>query len=705
MRRPPDGDAARPGEPNGANWGRTREGSHPGLPPLGGVQRRWPRPLRHLPRDKADTLLLLAAAVLVLLPHFGHLPLWTSATVCATLLWRAALTLRGRRLPPLWLLLPVSLLAMAGVHRTYHTLLGRDAGVAMLALLLAFKLLEMRARRDLFVVVFLCLFLLLTNFFYTQTALTGATMLLTVLLLLTAQLSFQFTGAVPPLRRRVGLAARIIAVAVPPALLLFLMFPRIQGPLWGLPGDAHGARSGMSDTMSPGAVSTLAQSDDVAFRVRFDAPAPAQRLLYWRGLVLGDYDGRSWRRLPRLRGVLRPEIQVAARGRPLRHQVTMEASGQRWLFLLEMSDPELQLADYRLGSSDELELYTQSPIEQRLRYTTRAWLDFTVQGDARPAQLERWLQLPAGYNPRALGLAAQLRRASPAESVQAVLQMFREEKFIYTLNPPLLGRDAVDGFLFDSRAGFCEHYAGAFVVLLRAMGVPARVVTGYQGGERNPLDDYLTVRQSDAHAWAEVWLAGAGWRRVDPTAAVAPERVEHGLARALPPPARFSLAGLGQLMSLGGDAPAWLQQLRFSMSAMNNAWNQWVLDYNPERQRSFLEELAGAVGNARAGAALALCAALLWCLRRWRGRLRPEPLAALYEEFCRRQARHGFVRGAAEGPQDYLARLQAMAASEEKHAAMRSFLNLYGALRYGRATPDERTASLKTLNNLLPLCR
>ena len=666
---------------------------------------RWLRLARQLPRDKADTLLLLAAAVLVLLPHFGHLPLWTSATVCATLLWRAALTLLGKRLPPLWLLLPVSLLAMAGVYRSFHTLLGRDAGVAMLALLLAFKLLEMRARRDLFVVVFLCLFLLLTTFFYSQSALTGLGMLLTVLLLLSAQLSFQYTGAVPPLRRRIGLAARIVAVAAGPALLLFLLFPRIQGPLWGLPGDAHGARSGMSDSMSPGSVATLAQSDEVAFRVRFLDPAPAHSQLYWRGLVLGDYDGRTWRRLPRLRGVLRPEVHVGARGQPLRHEVTMEASGQRWLFLLELSDPELRLAEHRLGSSDELELFTQSPIEQRLRYTTRAWLDFSVQADARPEQLQRWLQLPAGYNPRALALAARLRRAEPQASVQAVLRLFRDEPFAYTLNPPLLGRDAVDGFLFDSRAGFCEHYAGAFVVLLRAMGVPARVVTGYQGGERNPLDGYLSVRQSDAHAWAEVWLAGAGWRRVDPTAAVAPERVERGLARALPPPAPFSLAGLGQLMRLGDNAPAWLQQLRFSMGAMNNAWNQWVLDYNPDRQRSFLEELAGALGTARAGAGLALCAALLWWLRRLRGRVRPEPLAALYEEFCRRQARHGFVRGAAEGPQDYLARLSTMNASAEKHAAMRSFLNLYGTLRYGRATPDERAASLTTLNNLLPLCR
>ncbi|MTV42040.1 transglutaminase-like domain-containing protein, partial [Duganella radicis] len=211
---------------------------------------------------------------------------------------------------------------------------------------------------------------------------------------------------------------------------------------------------------------------------------------------------------------------------------------------------------------------------------------------------------PAGGVPAALA-----QRLS-----EAVLARFRGGRFRYTLAPPLLGRDAVDDFLFDSQAGFCEHYAGAYVVLMRAMGVAARVVTGYQGGELNPVDGYLTVRQSDAHAWAEFWSAEAGWRRVDPTAAVAPARVERNLARALPRPAAF---GLAPLLALQDDPSSWLARLRYHYAALNNSWNQWVLDYNPDRQRSFLEELGAALGNWRGAAGAALVAALL-ALLRWR---------------------------------------------------------------------------------------
>ena len=657
---------------------------------------------QRLSRDKADTLLLLAAALMVLAPHFAHLPPWATATVCATLLWRAAITFRGQRMPPIWLLLPISVATMAGVYASYHTLLGRDAGVTMLALLLAFKLLEMHAKRDLFVVIFLSFFLLLTNFFYSQSVLTALCMMATLTVLLTAQLSFQYTGSVPPLARRLRTALGIVALAAPLALLLFIGFPRIQGPLWGLPGDAHGARSGMSDTMAPGAVSALAMSDELAFRVRFLDPMPAQQQLYWRGIVLGDYDGRTWTRVARRRGARPPQIGIVTHGRPVRHEVTMEPTGKRWLFALELSNPEFDLPGRYVNASDELELSASSPITERLRYATSAYVDFDLQAGNRPAQIERWLELPAGYNPRTLALAQQLKQAQPAESARAVLRKFHDEQYVYTLEPPLLGRDAVDDFLFGSKAGFCEHYAGAFVVLMRAMGIPARVVTGYQGGELNPVDGYLSVRQSDAHAWAEIWLEGRGWRRIDPTGAVAPERIRSNLAGALPQTGPF---GLGPLINLQNDPNSWLAQLRFGIGAMNNAWNQWVLDYNPDRQRSFLEELGTAFGNARTLAGVALSAALLLWLRRQRALQPPDPLDALYLTFCQQQARHGMARAPDEGPLSYAARLRGLPASPEKHAAMDQFLDLYGALKYGGAGPDARTASLKTLKTLLPLCR
>lgn len=662
---------------------------------------RWQRLAQRLPRDKADTLLLLGAAVLVLAPHFAHLPLWTSAAVCATLSWRAAITWLGKRMPPLWLLLPLSMLSMAGVYHSFHTLLGRDAGVAMLALLLAFKLLEMHARRDLFVVIFLCLFLLLTTFFYSQTMLTALSMLATLTVLLTAQLTFQYSGQVPPLTRRLRTAGHIMLLAAPLALLLFVAFPRIQGPLWGLPGDARAGRSGMSDSMAPGNVSSLAMSDEVAFRVRFLDPEPDQSQLYWRGIVLGDYDGRTWTRVPRRRG-MRRDVQLSARGPAVRHQVTLEPTGKRWLFALELTEPDLDLPGYLAASSEQAEYFATTTITERLRYDAVAHLDYRIEANAAPPDLARWLALPAGFNPRALSLASTLRQPQPADSVRAVLTLFHNEKFFYTLQPPLLGRDAVDQFLFDTRAGFCEHYAGAFAVLMRAMGIPARVVTGYQGGEFNPVDGYVTVRQSDAHAWAEVWLDGQGWRRVDPTAAVAPERIAHNLARALPATPLF---GLGPLLALQNDPTSWLARLRFTVAAMNNAWNQWVLDYNPDRQRNFLEELSATLFQWRSMGALALATALALLLRQRSLRRREDPLERLYRAFCRQQARHGYVRRPDEGPTAYAARLRSMPASKEKHAAMNEFLTMVGALRYGRANPATHAASLKTLHTLLLKCR
>lgn len=554
-----------------------RRGPGPGL---GAVLGR----LAALPRDKADTLLLLTAALMVLAPHFAHLPLWVSLAVCATLLWRAAITWRGKRMPALWLLAPVAVAAMAGVYLSYSTLLGRDPGVAMLTLLLAFKLLEMRAKRDLFVVIFLSFLVLLTSFFYSQTMLTALFMTATLIMLLTAQQSFQYTGAVPPLARRLRTSAKLFALAAPLALLMFIGFPRIQGPLWGMPGDAHSGRSGITDSMAPGTLSSLAQSDDVAFRVRFLDAVPPQNQLYWRSIVLGDYDGRTWTRVPRRRaapGRQPREIVISVRGQAIRHEVTMEPTGKRWLALLELTGPCFSMPDFTVRESDEMEQFTVEPVNRRVRYPANAYVDFQLQANETAEHLVRWLELPDGFNPRTLALAQQLKlaaapangRPDPRELSRQVLAMFRRDTFSYTLQPPLGGRDMVGDFLFTSKAGFCEHYSGAYVVLMRAMGVPARVVTGYQGGEMNPLDGYLTVRQSDAHAWAEIWLPGQGWRRVDPTGAVAPERIVRNLARALPPVSAF---GFGQFIELQNDPDSWLAQLGFRYAALNNSWNQWV---------------------------------------------------------------------------------------------------------------------------------
>ena len=658
-------------------------------------------------RDKADTLLLLGSTLLVLVPHSLHLPAWVSLLCLATLTWRAAITLGGQRMPSSKLVLPLAGAAMLGVLQTYHTILGKDPGVAMLVMLVAFKMLEMHARRDLFVVVFLCFFLALTNFFYSQSIGMGAMAALGVLALVTTQMTFQYAGRVPPLRRRLRVAATIVGVAAPLALFMFVMFPRVQGPLWGMPNDATSGRTGLSEDMTPGNFSSLAQSENIVFRAHFTDAVPEQSQLYWRAIVLGAFDGRTWTRTRvREQARMAPDSPAGlqARGRALRYDVTLEPLGKRWLYMLDMprSTPDLGLNGARMTAEGELS--SVEPVDQRLRYEAASYLHYTLQGGAELPDAARWLQLPEERNPRTLAAGRELAAVvDPLARANAVLQRFRREPFVYTLEPPLLGADPVDQFLFDTRSGFCEHYSSAFVVLMRAAGVPARVVTGYQGGETNPVDGYMTVRQSDAHAWAEVWLGNRGWVRVDPTAAVAPERVRRSLASAIPPRPPFGIESLGGLIAFSNDRDGILAQLRYRMSAVNNGWNQWVLNYTPERQRGLVSTLTAGLLNWRSLAMLAALLLVLWGAQTLRVRRRNDPVDALYSALCKRLAQLGHARQSDEGPTAYAARLARANFEPARHIAIAKFLRCYSAYRYGPAAPAPDL--LATMKSLLAQCR
>lgn len=678
---------------------------------IGSFAQRATRPMS---RDKADTLLLLGACMLILAPHAAHLPWWTTVTCSALLIWRGWITFRGNRMPPRWLLIPVAASAMAGVYATYHTFFGREAGVTMLVLLLAFKLLEMRARRDLFVVIFLSLFLMLTSFFYSQTIGAAIMAMAAVVLLLTAQLSFHYTGAAPPFTQRLALGAQIAGLAMPLMLVLFILFPRIEGPLWGLPGDAEGGKTGLSDSMAPGNISNLALSGDIAFRVRFIDPPPPRSKLYWRGPVLGNYDGRTWTPLQPRTQAIQP-IVVRPRGDPVRYQVTLEPNGQRWLFALGLPQAAPQLPGNPARIASDLQIRTRQPVNQRVRYDAASYIDFDLQPNASPDVLRSWLALPPGFNPNTLAFAARLHSqfSNDMEMVNAVLGFFHAGKFSYTLQPPLLGRHAVDDFLFSTRAGFCEHYASAFVVLMRALGIPARVVTGYQGGEINRVDGYMTIRQSDAHAWAEVWIKNRGWVQVDPTAAVAPDRVETNLSSVIPP--RL----FGGLVTLDGGSNRLLSKirgLRQNWDAVTNTWNQSVLNYTSAKQRNIMQSLGfdqagwrtlSAVMLALGAAVMALIAVPLL-----RNRQKTDPADKMYQALCRQMATHGCARARHEGPRAFAARLvsgNSPLAAGQKAAAAR-FLALYEAVRYG--TPGTNGANGKLspaatsqLKSLLAECR
>lgn len=664
----------------------------------------WPTGWRNLARDKTDTLLLLAACLLVLLPHATHLPLWTSVCTLGILLWRAVLTWYGKRLPPSWMIVPIAMAAMGVVWLEHHRLLGREPGVAMLALLLACKLMEMHARRDLFVVIFLALFVILTNFLYSQSIAAAAMMVIAVIAVLTAQLSFQYTGRVPPLLRRMRLAAFIFAMAVPLALVLFVLFPRISGPLWGLPNDAHGGRTSLSGEMSPGNISHLAQSEDIAFRVKFDGKIPPNSQRYWRGPVMGSYDGRTWRALRR--NGIGANLSVQVLGPSYSYQVTQEASGQRHLFALEVARHAPQIEQFQTGFNSEFEMLATRSLGERVRFQMTSNPQYLLQADTRPGP--DWVSLPPGFNPRTTELALQLRRdfPDPARQADAILRLFRTQPFRYTLEPPLLGMQEMDDFLFNTRAGFCEHYAAAFVVLMRASGIPARVVSGYQGGEINPVDGFMIVRQSDAHAWAEVWLAGRGWVRYDPTGAVAPERVEKNLASALRRNAS-TLFGLDNpLITLGDGQNSLLARWRNNWNAVNNSWNQWVLDYSPKRQRDLLQSLGVqkpdwqflAFTSIGLGAAVMSVMLLLFL----RQRQQQDPYDALYLRLCQQLAKRGLPRAVHEGPDSYGQRLAREMNDPARLQAVLRFLTVYSAARYG---PPAARVPLATLQSLFLQCR
>ena len=461
--------------------------------------------------------------------------------------------------------------------------------MTLLVLLMALKTLELRARRDALVVFFLGFFLVLTLCLYSQSLLTALAMLLSTGGLLSALVLANMPVGRPPLRRAAGIAARSALLGLPLMVLLFVLFPRF-GPLWGLPQDAVG-RTGLSGTLRLGGVAELANDDSIALRVRFEGAAPPAESLYFRGPVLSRFDGTEWR--PSVFAGQRPvdAVDLQTQGAPVRYEMLLEAIRLPLLPLLEATPDRAgiapQLPDWTVFQGRDLQWHTDRLVGERLRLRTQAWPRFVHGRRLGEAERGALLALPAGYNPRTLAWAREMRGrlgAVDARTLNAALLAYvRNANYSYTLQPGLYGRDAIDEFWLDRREGFCEHFATAHVVLLRAMGVPARVVTGYQGAEPADADGWQIVRQSHAHAWAEYWLDGAGWQRADLTGAVAPERVRTSRAL-LPRPGLMSDA-------LSAVSPALASRIRQAWELVDGRWTRWVMGYSKTRQFKLLESL------------------------------------------------------------------------------------------------------------------
>ncbi len=710
-------------------------------------------PVKNGVQDKASIELVLLSCLLVLAPHAMHFPLWISLLCSLLLLWRAWITVRGKRLPSRWILVPMLMLSMMALYGTYQTFSNREASVAVLAILLAFKLIEMQTRFDLFVVIYSSFFLMLANFLYSQTVVVVLMMLLAIILLFTVQLSLQYSGAMAALRRRFYLSALMALLAMPLAGMLFLFFPRIQeNSFWNSLEDAHAAQAGLPTSMAPGTISNLALSDDVAFRVKFFDSVPSANNLYWRGVVLGNYDGRTWTQIQNPN--TQQSVSLTTRGMPIRHQITLEANRRNLLLALETPKIAPEVNGHAAKIMPDRQIVLSVPIDQRVRYEAVSYLDYSLQANASPSDMQDWLAIPPGLNPRTLQLAEKLRqqlrssnRANKVHNVNneelillnAVIHFFHQNKFRYTLEPPLLGENAVDDFLFSTRSGFCEHYAGAFVILMRALHVPARVVTGYQGGELNPVDGYLTVRQSNAHAWAEIWVEKRGWMRVDPVVVIAPERIETDL----------KMRGLHSVLQAIYDMTehGWLAKVRMQIHMYRdtavNAWNQWLLNvksvsgweeewgniFNPLNTfNTFSTFNKFTTFNALDKAEFNWRKPMMWIaillivlpiiLIGLRLRKKTDSIDVLYVSLCQRMALRGYPREINEGPQAYASRLSKILPAEnpkniKKKAAVVDFLRIYEAMKYGSHlnnnnnndnNDNNNDTSTRTLKYLLSQC-
>lgn len=628
-------------------------------------------------------ILLMMAQALAVIPHLSHLPFWVVAVWLAVCCWRVQI-FRGRWGFPVSIFkVAAVILCFSGVYVGYGKIYGLEPMVGVLIAAFVLKLLEMKQRRDTIIVVFLGYFVIATQFLFFTTLNSTLYGLLCLLLMTAALIALHQTSENGRLRGTLGRAGVMVLQSVPLMLVLFFVVPKM-GSLWALPSLDNSAQTGVSDTMSPGDFSRLSQSREVAFRVSFEGEKPPQDSLYWRGLVLSYFDGRTWHQSSRTQqesgqgydgsvhwyGRSKPQwlSTIEPKGDTLRYQVTIEPTQQMWLYSLRTPidiDTTMVGAGRRppIGLTRDYRLVASAPIAQRRLYHVDSGLDYRLEANGlNPKALQQATQLPSNSNPESVRRARLWYMAGGSDTnayIDRLLALFNQQ-FTYTLQPPVLGTHSVDEFLWQSKAGFCEHFASSFVFMLRAVGIPARVVVGYQGGELNTLDDYVMVRQMDAHAWAEVWLPEQGWVRFDPTASVAPQRIELGLDSSLSESDNQLLSSTTLLDNY--RSIAWVNQLRLRWDSLNYSWQSWVLGFDRKDQLSFLANWLGEVKPLRiAILLLGVGSITIFCIWLWHWWcMRPEPLTPCdkyYRRFLRKLQRLGYQRHTGEAPHDFAQRI------------------------------------------------
>ncbi len=651
-------------------------------------------------------LILLVGLLLVLLPHFSHLPIWLSFVTTALILWRACYELQLCKIPNKLVLFLLTIMLLTGIVFSYHTLIGRNAGSAMLLGLLCLKLFEIKSFRDVSIIINLSLFSIVINFLFNQSIPVAFTMLLALIFLFTALISFQhdykaLTKTTPiPLnlirvneKQHFRLAFKMLSQAVPFAIVLFILFPRVNGPLWGLPEDAFSAKTGLSDKMSPGRISQLSNNTAVAFRVKFNSAIPLPGKLYWRGPVMWDFDGYNWT-APSNERLALSNFEFTGLGQKTDYTVTLQPHNNFWIFALDLPStlPE------RTRLSANMQLLSLSPIQKLKRYNLSSYTRYILPTYTHISN-DRYLKLPSSTSTLSksrLLMNDLTDSKNPKNTIRNVLKYFSTQDFYYSRQPPLLYNDPIDEFLFETKRGYCEHYASSFTILMRIAGIPARIVTGYQGGEINPLDNYMTVRQSDAHAWSEVYLEDRGWVRVDPTAAIPPGNIENTddalrLNSNLKKPSHlFKSSWLSKQM----------KQMRFAWDAVNNRWNQWILGYDNKRQKSLfaaigIPEITWQGLSQLLFSILGVLTVLLAFIVFSNQSKQKNIIQKTYFKFLKKMKKRGLSKSLSEGADDFCCR--AIIQLPEQQLAIKHITLLYQQLRYKQYDEERLTLFKKNI--------
>lgn len=646
--------------------------------------------------NRPQELLLMTAMLFAALPHIEHLSPWIMSGFGFLIIWRYLMDLYPSLQPGRFLLFTVTIMGALLVYQQYQRFYGREGGTALLLMGMGLKLLEMKTRREVYLLIDLIFFLALTQFLFTQSIFMGVFTLVSVTLGVATLISTN-AGSAFSLRESISQSARLVLQALPVMLVLFFLFPRIPGPLWQLPEDGQTHQTGIGDVLEPGSVSHLGLSKELAFRVNFEGAPPPAHERYWRGAVFWNTDGKKW---TAAKGQAQSgQVPLETSGNNYRYSLILEPHWQKWLFSLEMPT--------RLPSEAEISQEFMVLIKDKL--TDRRRFDMVSNSRYRITQLstqekEMGLQLPAEKSARITNLVQSWQSLdnSPTAMVRSALNLFHEENFVYTLNPQALNEHPVEEFLFETRRGFCEHYATAFVILMRTAGIPARVITGYQGGQLNPIGNFLEVRQSEAHAWAEVWLDDKGWIRVDPTAAVAPSRIEEGIDPDLIDADGSVLFDVNAESSGGRNSllRQFLRQSRILTGSLDHAWNRFVLSYDRSKQNRLLEQLGikdWKIWAVYIYGLLGLSVALVLVLFRVKPKTRLDESVRLYNQFLARLGKQGIIRKKNEGPLDFAERSAKLLPEQEK--AIKAITAIYIRQRYGRLASPENLLYLRQLVN------